>query len=137
MLIVDLSVYLSLIMMHYIKQVFQKCYIIYFDILLSDAVENSIFNILCAKARNIIQFVIPRTGLFQIPTFAFDVALTLRERNAKLEKNSKRLVAMEQKHDISAKPGFAMYGLEAYPTDKGIAMVTEAVLAKHPYFKEA
>lgn len=38
---------------------------------------------------------------------------------------------------ISAKPGFAMHGLKAYPTDKGIAMATEAVLAKHPYFKEA
>lgn len=43
----------------------------------------------------------------KIPTFAFDVELTLRERNTKLEKNSKRLVAMDQKHDISAKPGFA------------------------------
>lgn len=67
----------------------------------------------------------------------FDIELTLREWNAKLEKNSKRLAAMDQKHDISAKPGFAMYGLKAYPTDKGIAMATEAVLAKHPYFKQA
>uniref|UniRef100_A0A3B4XGJ4 PB1 domain-containing protein n=1 Tax=Seriola lalandi dorsalis TaxID=1841481 RepID=A0A3B4XGJ4_SERLL len=77
-------------------------------------------------------------GPFQIPTFAFDVELTLRDGNAEFEKNEKPLqLSRDQKHNILDKLASTIYGFKAYPSDKEIAMVAEALVRKHPCLKEA
>uniref|UniRef100_A0A8C4Z2R7 Uncharacterized protein n=1 Tax=Gadus morhua TaxID=8049 RepID=A0A8C4Z2R7_GADMO len=77
-------------------------------------------------------------GPFQIPTFAFDVELTLRDRNAEFEKNERPLqLSRDQKHNILDKLASTIYGFKAYPSDKEVAMVAEALVRKHPCLKEA
>lgn len=77
-------------------------------------------------------------GPFQIPTFGFDVELTLREGNAEFERNGRPLkLARDQKHDILEKLASTIYGFKAYPSDKEIAMAAEALVTKHPCLKEA
>ncbi|XP_026100116.1 uncharacterized protein LOC113070979 [Carassius auratus] len=76
--------------------------------------------------------------IFPIPTFSFDVELRLREGNAEFEKNNKQLqLTRDIKHDILEKLASVMYGYKAYPSDKEIAMVAEALVVKHPCLKEA
>ena len=70
-------------------------------------------------------------GPFPVPTFAFDVELKLKDGNAEYEKNSRHLkLTRNLKHDILEK-------LEAYPSDKEITVAAEALVAKHPFLKEA
>ncbi|XP_041699601.1 sterile alpha motif domain-containing protein 3-like [Coregonus clupeaformis] len=77
-------------------------------------------------------------GPLQIPTFAFDVELTLRDGNAEFEKNERPLqLSRDQKHNILDKLASTIYGFKAYPSDKEIAMVAEALVRKHPCLKEA
>ena len=77
-------------------------------------------------------------GPFQIPTFAFDVELTLRDGNAEFEKNERPLqLSRDQKHNILDKLASTIYGFKAYPSDKEVAMVAEALVRKHPCLKEA
>lgn len=76
--------------------------------------------------------------LFPIPTFSLDVELKLREGNAEFEKNNKYLqLTRDVKHDILEKLASEMYGYKAYPSDKEIAMVAEALVFKYPCLKEA
>nr|XP_023667243.1 uncharacterized protein LOC111843693 [Paramormyrops kingsleyae] len=76
--------------------------------------------------------------LFSIPTFSLDVELKLREGNAEFEKNNKYLqLTRDVKHDILEKLASEMYGYKAYPSDKEIAMVAEALVLKYPCLKEA
>ncbi len=75
---------------------------------------------------------------FSIPTFSLDVELKLREGNAEFEKNNKYLqLTRDVKHDILEKLASVMYGYKAYPSDKEIAMVAEALVVKYPCLKEA
>ncbi|CAL8306445.1 unnamed protein product [Lota lota] len=77
-------------------------------------------------------------GPFQIPTFAFDVELTFRDMNAEFEKNERPLqLSRDQKHNILEKLASTIYGFKAYPSDKEISMVAEALVRKHPCLKEA
>ncbi|XP_059180231.1 sterile alpha motif domain-containing protein 3-like [Centropristis striata] len=77
-------------------------------------------------------------GSFQIPTFGFDVELTLRQGNTEFEKTGRPLkLSRDQKHDILEKLASVIFGFKAYPSDKEIAMVAEALVAKHPCLKEA
>ncbi|KAK0143414.1 hypothetical protein N1851_018451 [Merluccius polli] len=76
-------------------------------------------------------------GSFPIPTFGFDVELTLREGNAEFEKTGRPVKsARDQKHDILEKLASTIYGFKAYPSDKEIAVVAEALVAKHPCLKK-
>lgn len=78
------------------------------------------------------------TGAFEIPTFAYDVELTLQAGNAEFEKNEKHLqLSRDQKHNILEKLASTIYGFKAYPSDKEIAVVAEALVRKHPCLKEA
>lgn len=78
------------------------------------------------------------SGTFQVPTFAFDVELKLKDGNAEYEKNNKCLkLTRDLKHDILEKLASTMYGFKAYPSGKEIAMAAEALVAKHPCLKEA
>uniref|UniRef100_A0A3B4VIB3 PB1 domain-containing protein n=1 Tax=Seriola dumerili TaxID=41447 RepID=A0A3B4VIB3_SERDU len=77
-------------------------------------------------------------GPFQIPTFAFDVELTLRDGNTEFEKNGRPLqLARDQKHVILDRLASTIYGFKACPSDKEIAMVAEALVTKHPCLREA
>ena len=77
-------------------------------------------------------------GPFPVPTFAFDVELKLRDGNAEYEKNNTHLkLTRDLKHDILDKLASILYGFKAYPGDKEIAIVAEALVAKHPCLKEA
>lgn len=77
-------------------------------------------------------------GPFPVPTFAFDVELKLRDGNAEFEKNNRQLkLTRDLKHDILEKLASTIYGFKAYPSDKEIAMVSEALVVKHPCLKEA
>ena len=77
-------------------------------------------------------------GPFPVPTFAFDVELKLRDGNAEYEKNNTHLkLTRDLKHDILDKLASILYGFKAYPGDKEIAMVAQALVAKHPCLKEA
>uniref|UniRef100_A0A3B4YP65 Sterile alpha motif domain containing 3 n=1 Tax=Seriola lalandi dorsalis TaxID=1841481 RepID=A0A3B4YP65_SERLL len=77
-------------------------------------------------------------GPFQIPTFAFDIELTLRDGNTEFEKNGRPLqLARDQKHVILDRLASTIYGFKAYPSDEEIAMVAEALVTKHPCLREA
>lgn len=77
-------------------------------------------------------------GPFQIPKFDFDVELTLRNANYEFEKTEKRLqLSRDQKHHVLEKLASTIYGFKAYPNDKEIAVVAEALVKKHPCLKEA
>uniref|UniRef100_A0A673BJB1 Uncharacterized protein n=1 Tax=Sphaeramia orbicularis TaxID=375764 RepID=A0A673BJB1_9TELE len=77
-------------------------------------------------------------GAFEIPTFAYDVELTLRDGNAEFEKNGKTLqLSRDQNHNILDKLASTIYGFKAYPSDKEIAVVADALVKKHPCLKEA
>lgn len=75
---------------------------------------------------------------FPVPTFAFDVELKLKDGNAEYERNNRHLkLTRDVKHNILEKLASTIYGFKAYPSDKDIAMVAEALVAKHPCLKEA
>lgn len=77
-------------------------------------------------------------GPFQLPKFAFDDELTLRDGNAEFEKNESPLqLSRDQKHNILDKLATTIYGFKAYPSNNEIAMVAEALVKKHPCLKEA
>lgn len=75
-------------------------------------------------------------GPFQIPTFAFDIELTLREGNAKFQQSGRPVqLSRDQKHGILEELASTIYGFKAYPSDK--AVVAEVLVVKHPCLKEA
>ncbi|XP_065148365.1 uncharacterized protein [Paramisgurnus dabryanus] len=74
---------------------------------------------------------------FPIPQFSYDVELRLRQGNADFEKNGKSLkLTRDQKHDILEKLGSALYDFKAYPDDREVGKVAEALIKKHPCLKE-
>uniref|UniRef100_A0A8C1HNB5 Uncharacterized protein n=1 Tax=Cyprinus carpio carpio TaxID=630221 RepID=A0A8C1HNB5_CYPCA len=76
-------------------------------------------------------------GDFPIPQFSYDVELRLRQGNDEFEKSGKGLkLTRDQKHDILEKLGSTMYDFKAYPDDKQIGKVAEALVTKHPCLKE-
>ena len=76
-------------------------------------------------------------GPFPVPTFAFDVELKL-DGNAEYEKNNTHhKLTRDLKHHILDKLASIVYGFKAYPSDKEIEMVAEALVAKHPCLKKA
>lgn len=76
-------------------------------------------------------------GDFPIPQFSYDVELRLRQGNDEFEKSGKGVkLTRDQKHDILEKLGSTMYDFKAYPDDKQIGKVAEALVTKHPCLKE-
>lgn len=71
---------------------------------------------------------------FQIPTFAYDIELTLRQGNAKFQQSGRPVqLSRDQKHGILKELASTIYGFKAYPSDKDIAVVAEAFVVKHPF----
>lgn len=77
-------------------------------------------------------------GIFPVPNFSFDVELRLRAGSEAFQQNGKHLkLTRDQKQDILDKLASTIYGFKAYPCDKEIAQVAEALVTKHPCLKEA
>jgi len=75
--------------------------------------------------------------VFPVPTFSYEVELILGEGNATCEKTGKTLkLSRGQKHDILETLAAKMHSFKAYPNDKEVSMVAEALVTKHPCLKE-
>lgn len=75
--------------------------------------------------------------VFPVPTFSYEVELILGEGNATCEKTGKTLkLSRGQKHDILETLAAKMHSFKAYPNDKEVSMVAEALVTKHPSLKE-
>ena len=75
--------------------------------------------------------------VFQVPTFSSDVEFLLDEGNATYERTGRTLkLSKGQKHDILESLANKMHSFTAYPEDKQLAVVAEALVTKHPCLKE-
>ncbi|XP_030606898.1 sterile alpha motif domain-containing protein 3-like isoform X2 [Archocentrus centrarchus] len=74
---------------------------------------------------------------FPIPTFSYEVELLLGEGDIAYERTGKVLkLSRGQKHDILETLAAKMHGFKAYPSDREVSMVAEALITKHPCLKE-
>lgn len=77
---------------------------------------------------------------FPIPTFSYEVELILGEGDVAYvayERTGKALkLSRGQKHDILETLAAKMHSFKAYPSDRDISVVAEALVTKHPCLKE-
>lgn len=74
---------------------------------------------------------------FQIPTFAFDTELRLREGNEAFQKDGTLLdISKCMKSDILEKIAEAVYAYSPYPQHEEYALVAQALIKKHPCLRE-
>lgn len=75
--------------------------------------------------------------VFPIPTFSYEVELVLGEGDVAYERTGKVLkLTRGQKHDILETLAAKMHSFKAYPSDREVSVVAEALVAKHPCLKE-
>lgn len=75
--------------------------------------------------------------VFPVPTFSHDVEFSLGEGNATYERTGRTLrLSKGQKHDILETLANKMHSFTAYPEDKHLSVVAEALVTKHPCLKE-
>lgn len=75
--------------------------------------------------------------VFPLPTFSYEVELVLGEGNITYERTGKTLkLSRGQKHDILETLAAKMHSFKAYPNDKDVSVVAEALVTKHPCLKE-
>lgn len=73
---------------------------------------------------------------FPIPTFSYEVELILGEGDVAYERTGKALkLSRGQKHDILETLAAKMHSFKAYPSDRDISVVAEALVTKHPCLK--
>ena len=76
-------------------------------------------------------------ALFPVPTFSYEVEHILGEGNLAYQTTGKTLkLSRGQKHNILESLAAKMHSFKAYPGDKDISMVAEALVTKHPSLKE-
>ncbi|XP_033989023.1 uncharacterized protein LOC117484706 [Trematomus bernacchii] len=76
-------------------------------------------------------------AVFPVPTFALQVEHILGEGNLTYERTEKTLkISRGQKHIILENLATKMHSFKAYPNDKEVSMVAEALVTKHPCLKE-
>lgn len=74
---------------------------------------------------------------FPIPTFSYEIELVLGEGDVAYERKGKALkLFREQKHDILEILAAKMHSFNAYPSDRDVSVVAEALVTKHPCLKE-
>uniref|UniRef100_A0A3B4GB81 Uncharacterized protein n=1 Tax=Pundamilia nyererei TaxID=303518 RepID=A0A3B4GB81_9CICH len=74
---------------------------------------------------------------FPIPTFSYEVELILGDGDVAYERTGKALkLSRGQKHDILETLAAKMHSFKAYPSDRDISVVAEALVTKHPCLKE-
>nr|XP_020483649.1 uncharacterized protein LOC109978764 isoform X2 [Labrus bergylta]XP_020516972.1 uncharacterized protein LOC110006084 isoform X2 [Labrus bergylta] len=72
-----------------------------------------------------------------VPAFSYEVELILVEGNLNHERTGKTLkLSRGQKHDILETLASKMHSFKAYPSDKDISVVAEALVTTHPCLKE-
>ncbi|XP_065119721.1 uncharacterized protein [Paramisgurnus dabryanus] len=75
--------------------------------------------------------------VFTVPTFSFEVELVLADGNAAYETTRKTCrLTRGQKHNILETLAAKMHSFKAYPKDKEVSMVAEALVNKHPCLRE-
>ncbi|KAK0142162.1 hypothetical protein N1851_020146 [Merluccius polli] len=75
--------------------------------------------------------------VFPVPSFSYAVELVLSEGNTTYERTGKTLkLSKGQKHDILETLAAKMHSVKAYPKDKEVSAVAEALVTKHPCLKE-
>ncbi|XP_072568849.1 sterile alpha motif domain-containing protein 3-like isoform X2 [Paramormyrops kingsleyae] len=75
--------------------------------------------------------------VFPVPTFSYEVELILGEGNVAYERTGKTLkLSRGQKHDILETLAAKMHSFKAYPNDKDVSMVTEALVTQDPCLTE-
>uniref|UniRef100_A0A3Q3DZT4 Uncharacterized protein n=1 Tax=Labrus bergylta TaxID=56723 RepID=A0A3Q3DZT4_9LABR len=75
--------------------------------------------------------------MFVSPAFSYEVELILVEGNLNHERTGKTLkLSRGQKHDILETLASKMHSFKAYPSDKDISVVAEALVTTHPCLKE-
>lgn len=75
--------------------------------------------------------------VFPVPAFSYEVELILGEGNVTYERTGKTLkLSRGQKHGILETLAAKMHSFKAYPNDRDISMVAEALVTKHPCLKE-
>ncbi|KAM6978686.1 sterile alpha motif domain-containing protein 3-like isoform 2-T2 [Tautogolabrus adspersus] len=76
--------------------------------------------------------------VFPVPAFSYEVELILGEGNFNHERTGKTLkLSRGQKHDILETLAAKMHSFKAYPNDKEISLVAEALVTTHPCLREA
>uniref|UniRef100_A0A3Q3FGL7 Uncharacterized protein n=1 Tax=Labrus bergylta TaxID=56723 RepID=A0A3Q3FGL7_9LABR len=72
-----------------------------------------------------------------VPAFSYEVELILVEGNLNHERTGKTLkLSRGQNHDILETLASKMHSFKAYPSDKDISVVAEALVTTHPCLKE-
>ncbi|XP_044194551.1 uncharacterized protein LOC122971866 isoform X1 [Thunnus albacares] len=75
--------------------------------------------------------------VFPVPIFSYEVEFLLSDGNAAYDRTGKTLkLSRGQKHDILETLAAKMHSFKAYPNDKEVSMVAEALVIKHPCLKE-
>ena len=75
--------------------------------------------------------------VFTVPTFSYEVELIHGEGHVAYERTGKAVkLSSGQKHDILETLAGRMHSFKAYPNDKEVSMVAEALVTKHPCLKE-
>uniref|UniRef100_A0A3P8TU05 Uncharacterized protein n=1 Tax=Amphiprion percula TaxID=161767 RepID=A0A3P8TU05_AMPPE len=75
--------------------------------------------------------------VFPVPTFSYEVEFILSEGNATYVKTGKTLkLSRGPKHDILETLAAKMHSCKAYPSDREVSVVAEALVTKHPCLKE-
>uniref|UniRef100_A0A3P9H9U1 PB1 domain-containing protein n=1 Tax=Oryzias latipes TaxID=8090 RepID=A0A3P9H9U1_ORYLA len=75
--------------------------------------------------------------VFPMPTFSYEVELILSEGNSTYQRTGKSLkLTRGQKHDILEALAATMHSFKAYPNDKEVSVVAEALVTHHPCLKE-
>lgn len=75
--------------------------------------------------------------IFPVPTFSHEVEFILSEGNATYERTGKTLkLSRGQKHDILETLAARMHTYKAYPNDREILEVAEALVTKHHCLSE-
>ena len=74
---------------------------------------------------------------FAVPTFSYEVEFILSQGNAAYEKTGSSIILTKgQKHDILETLANKIHSFKAYPSEKDIAEVAEALVTKHKCLKE-
>jgi len=75
--------------------------------------------------------------VFPVPTFSYEVEFLLSDGNATYDRTGKSLkLSKGQKHNILETLAGKMNSFTAYPDDKQVSMLAEALVTKHPCLKE-
>lgn len=75
--------------------------------------------------------------VFPVPTFSYEVEFVIEEGNVTYERTGKTVkLSRGQKHDILETLAGKMHSFKAYPNDKEVSTVAEALVMKHPCLKE-